>query len=536
VKQATATANPIGSGRGSVLLAELVALLFLGYGCGARQETGLRASSPDPAEKPKAGQHPSRLREPAVAGLFYPASAAVLSKTVDGLLEQAPDHYIPHLKALVCPHAGYEYSGRTAANAYKLAAGRDIRNVIILGPSHYAAFSGACIPDADAYRTPLGTVPISGLAKEFLQLGPFVLEPRCQVERPSWWQQGPKSAPPTGQDTPETWEHSVEVQVPFLQRTLKNFSVLPIVFGSVDPEAVAKVLAARLDDRTLLVASSDLSHYHPYDQAKALDDRCIKAICDLDIDQMKAQEACGKVPILALMSVARQKGWKTRLLDARNSGDATGDKSGGVVGYAAVAFYAPGRESLGTSDRKLMLELARRTVASVATNGPLPSLQAPDVSSSLTETKGCFVTLTEGGALRGCIGHIVPQEPLYLAVRDNAQSAALRDPRFNPVRPDEVSKIHIEISVLTRPEPLPFKSPEDLLNKLRPYEDGVVIQIGSRGATFLPQVWAQIPDKVEFLNHLSEKAGCAPSDWRGKDTSVSIYHVESFEEDSVSRN
>ncbi len=528
-----ATANGTACTRAPFVLA---ALLLLGFGCGARQETGQRGLLPDPAEGPKAGQHPSRVREPAVAGLFYPASEAVLSKTVDGLLEQAPDPYIPHLKALICPHAGYEYSGRTAASAYKLVAGREIRNVIILGPSHYAAFSGASIPDADAYRTPLGTVAISDQAKGFLPLGPFVLEPRCLVERPSWWQQGQKRAPPAGQDTPETWEHSVEVQVPFLQRTLKNFTILPIVFGSVDPEAVAKVLAARLDDRTLLVASSDLSHYHPYAQAKALDDRCIKAICDLDIDQMKAQEACGKEPILALMSVARQKGWKTRLLDARNSGDATGNKSSGVVGYAAVAFYAPSRASFGTSDRRLMLELARRTVASVATNGPLPSLQTPGLPASLTEPKGCFVTLTEGGAVRGCIGHILPQEPLYLAVLDNARNAARLDPRFNPVRPDEVGKIKIEISVLTRPEPLPFKSPEDLLNKLHPYEDGVVLQIGSRGATFLPQVWAQIPDKVDFLNHLSEKAGCAASDWRGKDTSVSIYHVESFEEESISRN
>jgi AmmeMemoRadiSam system protein A len=124
----------------------------------------------------------------------------------------------------------------------------------------------------------------------------------------------------------------------------------------------------------------------------------------------------------------------------------------------------------------------------------------------------------------------LPQEPLYQAVVDNARNAATRDPRFLPVQSDEVSKIKIEISVLTEPQPLRFTSPEDLLNKLQPYEDGVLLQIGSHGATFLPQVWAQIPDKVEFLNQLSRKAGCAPSAWRGKETTVSIYHVESFEE------
>ena len=132
--------------------------------------------------------------------------------------------------------------------------------------------------------------------------------------------------------------------------------------------------------------------------------------------------------------------------------------------------------------------------------------------------------------LRGCIGHILPQESLYRAIEDNAQSAAMRDWRFSPVQSDEVDKIKIEISVLTEPQPLRFNSPEDLLGKLQPYTDGVVLQIGSRGATFLPQVWEQIPDKVEFLNHLSEKAGCEPSAWRGGETSVSIYHVEAFEE------
>jgi AmmeMemoRadiSam system protein A len=140
------------------------------------------------------------------------------------------------------------------------------------------------------------------------------------------------------------------------------------------------------------------------------------------------------------------------------------------------------------------------------------------------------VTLTENGELRGCIGHILPQEALYQAVVDNARNAATRDPRFQPVRANELNKIKIEISVLTEPQALNFNSPVDLLNKLEPGEDGVVLRIGPSGATFLPQVWEQLPDKVEFLNHLAQKAGCAPDDWRGSNVSVSIYHVEAFAE------
>jgi len=506
-----------------------VALLLSGFGCHSRLEAPRMEQSTNPVALSTNAGCGLRVRAPAVAGLFYPADKAVLSQTIDGLLERAPAHYIPNLKGLVCPHAGYEFSGLTAASAYKALAGRDVQTVIVLGPSHYAYFQGVSLPDANAYQTPLGVVPISEKAKQLVGTGSFVLEPRCPVERPPWWTQAPKPAPPLGEDTPETWEHSVEVQIPFLQKTLEHFKILPMIFGDTDPEQVARVLAGQIDDKTVVVASSDLSHYHPYEVAKDLDNRCIGAILNLDTDSMKTQEACGKAPILTLMCLARDKGWKAQLLDCRNSGDVTGDKAR-VVGYSAIAFYAPPPEHFAAQEKKFLLNLARTTLVHVTTNGQLPEISAKDVPPKLAETKACFVTLTEHGELRGCIGHILPREPLYQAVEDNAQNAATRDWRFPPVQADEVDKIKIEISVLTEPQPLRFNSPEDLLGKLQPYADGVVLKIGSRGATFLPQVWEQIPDKVEFLNRLSEKAGCEPSAWRGKDTSISIYHVEAFNE------
>jgi AmmeMemoRadiSam system protein A len=303
-----------------------------------------------------------------------------------------------------------------------------------------------------------------------------------------------------------------------------------VVVGDADPEQIAKALAGILDDKTVVVASSDLSHYHPYDVAKGLDARCVEAICNLDIEAMKNQEACGKLPILTLMNVARQKGWKAQLLDARNSGDTSPEKAS-VVGYAAIAFYEPTPENYSAQERQFLLDLARKTLISVATNGSLPEVSAKEVSPKLAERKACFVTLTKDGALRGCIGHLPAMEALYQAVIENARNAAVRDPRFPPVRPDEVDQIKIEISVLTEPQPLAFSSPEDLLKKLHLNEDGVLLHIGPRTATFLPQVWAQIPDKVDFLNHLAQKAGCESSAWRGKDVSVSIYHVECFEEE-----
>ena len=505
-------------------------LLLAASGCGARSEAPRETQLTNRAEQATSTARKQRVRAPAVAGLFYPGDSAALSKAIDSLLGGAPEHYIPRLRGLVCPHAGYEFSGQTAACGYKLLAGRDVQTVMVMGPSHYALFQGACIPKADAYQTPLGLVPIWEKAKELASVAPFVLEPQCPVQRPGWWRQVPKPAPEIGQDTPETWEHSVEVQVPFLQKTLKNFTLLPVVVGDADPAQIAKALAERIDDKTIVVASSDLSHYHTYQAAKELDNRCVKAICDLDVDAMATQEACGKLPILALLHLARQKGWKAQLLDYRNSGDVTGEKDR-VVGYTAVAFYAPVPEKLTAADRKFLLDLARKTLVSVTAGGGVPEVAEKDVPPKLAEKQACFVTLTKDGALRGCIGHLTALESLHQAVADNARNAALRDPRFLPVQPDEVAKIKIEISVLTEPEPLAFTSPDDLLSKLHPNEDGVLLHIGPRTATFLPQVWAQIPDKVKFLEHLSQKAGGEPSAWRGQDVSVSVYHVECFEEE-----
>jgi len=510
-------------------------LLLLGppfLGCNSRPQPSRSETNVQSAEPAtNAIGRMLRVRSPAVAGLFYPAESPELSRMVDGLLANAPAQNIPRLKALVCPHAGYPYSGPTAAIAYKNLAGRGIQTVVILGPSHYAAFAGASVSEADTWQTPLGMVPLSAKAQQLARTSPFVPEPKCFVKRPAWSRQSSKPAPAAGEDTPDTWEHSVEVQVPFLQRVLTHFSILPVVFGEVDPEPAARALAGVLDEQTVIVASSDLSHYHPYAEARALDNRCVQAICNLDINGMKTEEACGKLPVLTLIYLARLKGWKAQLLDYRNSGDTAGDKSG-VVGYAAIAFYEPVPESYAASERKILLDLARRTLACATTNPALAGFEvnAKDLPPRLAETKACFVTLTEGGELRGCIGHILPREPLYRAVVDNARNAATRDPRFLPVQPGEAEKIKIEISVLTEPQPLPFISPDDLLGKLTPAEDGVLLQIGPRGATFLPQVWEQLPDKVEFLNHLAQKAGCAPNDWRGRNVNISTYHVEAFKE------
>lgn len=506
------------------------------------------ATADSNALSPKsAAESLERIRQPAVAGLFYPKDPKALAKDLDRYLADAPTNVIPGVRALICPHAGYEYSGPIAARAYRQIAGASFDTVIILAASHYAMFDGVSVPAADAYVTPLGKVPVSGKAREMAKRSPFVLEPKCLLQRPQWAGMASKPIPRDGEETPETWEHSVEVQVPFLQRTLKQFEILPVVFGHATPASVAEALAPLVNERTLVVVSSDLSHYHPYAEARKLDQQTLKWVCETNLTalaQPSAEErACGRMPILTLLELAKLKGWKPQLLDYRNSGDTAGDKSR-VVGYGAVAFVGSAAEptpaknstvaepqaAFNSADRRFMLELARKTLSQVTAGKPLPVPESDAVPAACRAEKGCFVTLTKAGDLRGCIGNIMPTGPLYLSVVENARSAALRDPRFHPVTADEAPKLLIEISVLSLPEPLAFSSPDDLLAKLQPHRDGVVLRIGERGATFLPQVWEQLSEKTQFLSHLSAKAGCSPDAWRGNDVTVSIYHVEAFQE------
>ena len=476
---------------------------------------------------------PLRVREPAVAGLFYPRDPAELARTVRDLLAAAGRAELPgELKALVCPHAGYTYSGPVAAAGYKLAAGGPFDTVIVLAPSHYAGLAGASVSGADVFRTPLGDVPLSPKARELGRLPPFALDAPAAVQRPDWAAQSsrPRAAP--GAEDADTWEHADEVQVPFIQVALPGCALVPVVFGDVDPAQAAAALAAVLDDRTLVVVSTDLSHFDTADHARLRDRRCLDAVCALDADAIRDGDACGAGPLRALLHLARARGWRAQLLDYRNSGDTTGDTSR-VVGYGAVAFYAPaaaGAAEFGAADRARLLGIAREALRECTATGRLPQVEAAGLDAKFTAPRACFVTLTLNGALRGCIGHLAAHEPLYRAVAENTRNAALHDPRFPAVSAAEAGGLEIEISVLTPARPLAFASPEELLAKLRPGVDGVILQIGRRTATFLPQVWEQLPDKAAFLGHLAQKAGCEPDAWRGPGVQVQTYQVEAFTE------
>lgn len=445
------------------------------------------------------------IRPPAVAGAFYPGDAKQLRRQLAQLLASA-DADGERPKALICPHAGYIYSGPTAASAYALLrrfAG-DYTRVIVLGPTHRVPVRGLAAPSAEAFATPLGEVPVDQQAIEAI-----ADLPQVSID-----------------DDAHALEHSLEVQLPFLQTTLKDFSVLPLAVGQARAEEVAEVIE-RLwgGPETLILVSSDLSHYHPYAEARSIDQGSSKAILALS-PRLDHQQACGATPVNGLLLAARRHGLLPRLLDLRNSGDTAGDRDR-VVGYAAFAFDEPAALQPGGDDA---LGEALLTLARDAINARFDGeSRAVAKLSELAEPGASFVTLTQEGELRGCIGSLEAHRPLRLDVQENAVAAAFRDPRFPPLRREELARTRVEVSLLTAPEPLVAASEAEALAELRPGEDGVIFQVGPRRATFLPQVWESLPNGPAFLARLREKAGL-PADFWSPEVRLFRYCVKKWKE------
>jgi AmmeMemoRadiSam system protein B/AmmeMemoRadiSam system protein A len=470
------------------------------------------------------------IRQPVVAGSFYPQDPKSLAATVDTLMAHAQ---VPATKgqviALIAPHAGYTYSGPVAAHSYALLRGLPVHRVVVIAPSHFEAFPFSSVYDGDGYATPLGRVPID---KEFAQ--------KLASSSPLIRLSSRGHAPPSQ----DQGEHALEVQLPFLQQTLSDFQLVPVVMGDQSYEAsralgVALAELSRGSD-TLIVASSDLSHYHTYDEASALDRKTLNAIQEWDYltlsrnFQSRVWEACGGGPIVAAMIAADRLGAnKAEVLKYATTGDVTGDHSR-VVGYGAVALLKdtkrhsePTRFSLSGQDRKDLLDIARKSVETAVKERKL--FQPPaDLSQGLRDDRAAFVTITMRGELRGCIGYTAAVEPLALAVRDVAVSAALRDPRFPPVKASELPELRYEISVLS-----PLRRVLDT-NQIRVGEHGLLIKKGDYEGLLLPQVAKeQRWDRNTLLEQTAVKAGLPPKAWRDKDTDIFAFTALVFGESTV---
>jgi len=485
----------------------------------------------------------SDVRSPAVAGRFYPGNGDVLARAVDAMLAAARPAGGERPIALVAPHAGYIYSGQIAADAFAQAKGETYDTVVILGTNHTRApFDGVAVYPGAGFRTPLGTVQVDReVAAALVASG-----------RVARWDAGPHEA-----------EHSVEVQVPFVQRLWPAARIVPLVVGTDDPavcaragQALAGVLSGR---RALIVASSDLSHYPPAASARDADRRTLEAMATLDPGTFDASTrqvegrgvpglstaACGRAPVLVALNAARALGATFgRVVSYANSADVAVGDPARVVGYGAVAFSAgragtdvsalrprggsgtPATAALSLDDKRALVRLAHDTIVRYLETETLPL--ARDVPASLFDRRqGAFVTLRARGQLRGCIGRIVHDGPVPPLVSRVALEAAVNDSRFPPLRAKELTGVEVEVSLLTEPRDIASAA------QVQPGRDGVVLRKDGHSAVFLPQVATEQGwGRDELLDQLCQKAGLPTGCW-ARGARLSTFQAEVFSERDV---
>jgi len=474
----------------------------------------------------------SQDRQPAVAGQFYPGGATELRSMLKELFAQAaPSKNLSNVVALISPHAGYVFSGGVAASAFnQIDPSKRYDNIFILGPSHRVGFEGASIYSLGDFITPLGTVKVNRkLAEALIQKHKFFSSRRDAHQN----------------------EHSVEVQIPFLQyRFGEDITIVPIVV-SANSERTCRDLAEALrpyfTPTNLFVISTDFSHYPAYDDALKVDQATAEAIMSRSPDNLLkvmaanerrrianlATSLCGWPCVLTLMYLVQDMPQADITpIQYRNSGDFPYGQKQGVVGYHAIAVSvkdAKGKEktegfNLRDRDKRELLQLARHTIDDYVRSRTVDALNVAKFSKELQTCCGAFVTLRKHGELRGCIGRFDASEPLYKVVQQMSIAAATQDYRFPPVGPGEVSQLEIEISVLT-----PMRRITSIA-EIELGKHGIYIRKGDRTGTFLPQVAIETGwSKEEFLGHCAQdKAGLGWDGW--KDAEVYVYEARVFSE------
>jgi len=469
------------------------------------------------------------VRSAYASGQFYPSDARELQDTLDDLLSAVDSEpRSGRLRMLIVPHAGYVFSGGVAAQAFKTLYDTGYRRAVLIGRSHREAFDGVAADNHDHWSTPLGEVKVD---QRFIDR--LMAQPGVDLRRAAG---------------PHAGEHSLEVAVPFLQRVIGgHVSVVPLLLGKEDydeAEALAIALSAVMDDSTLVIISTDLSHYPSYEDAEHLDGMTVKGIMTGDADKFRAvvqsvmaeraageeTAACGEIAVAVGLHLAGRYGWRPTMLGYANSGDVDGGDRSRVVGYAAVAFDGPaaielaaGSEDLDEAAQREALEIARQTLEAHFRGGkhePVPA------SRDLRSSRGVFVTLKKHGELRGCVGVFEPVGSLADAIRDMTLAAAFGDARFHELSERELSDLKIEVSVLS---PLTEIADPRLVEVGR---HGVAVSRDDRYGAFLPQVAVEQGwDRDTFLHELCvSKAGFEEACWDDPGTQLKVFTAQVFGE------
>ena len=468
-----------------------------------------------------------------LAGSWYAADARTLRDQLEEFLTKTAEPLDEPVLGLIQPHAGYRFSGETAAYGIRQIQGKSYRRIIVMGPSHQLPMENmASVPTVTHYKTPLGVIPIDG---DFIDR--LLKYPQFQSLHNA-----------------HTAEHSVQIQLPLLQMAIEGFSLVPIVVGELDLDSIhsiADILHSLIDDSTLIVASSDFTHYGLHFRYLPFRENIPEGLRKLDLGayeyvEKKEPESfyeyinetgatiCGRAPIAILLSMLPPKA-KMHLLHYTTSGEMTGDYSHCVsyLSAAATGVWETGKKvkipsegTLSEEEKNALLKLARDALVFAAQHQRVPTAKEIKYTptTATNAVRGAFVTLKKAAQLRGCIGDIFPSRPLYKTVIANALNAAFNDPRFRPVTASEINELQIEISMLTPPHPVP--SYEDIsIGK-----HGVLLNKEGRRAVFLPQVAPEQGwDLTTTLEHLSEKAGLEKDAWK-KGASFEVFEAVVFHE------
>ena len=460
------------------------------------------------------------VRHATQANRFYTGDARGLSEEVDSFLAlHAKDKKYEHVAALIVPHAGYYFSGNVAAAAYQsIPDNVQYKRIFLLGPSHHEWLDRASVnTEFDYYSTPLGNVKVDVETAQKL------------IETDSVFSYHAKA---------HDREHCLEVQLPFLQRRMKEVPpIVPIIISTNDfrkLQRITEILKPYLTEENLFVVSSDFSHYPKYEDACEVDARTGKAVESGDVERFIAQleanarsgvrnlatSACGELAIATLMLMMQDGGYEVKHLLYQNSGDIDDHDHSRVVGYHAFAVLRKSEFSLNDEEKRMLKDIALTSIKDSLDGKRI--VKPTTLTATLKQKCGAFVSLHKKGRLRGCIGHFGENVPLHEIVAEMARAAAFEDPRFMPVTRDELDDIDIEISVLT-----PMRRIQSL-DEFQLHKHGIYIKKGYRSGTFLPQVADEVNwTKEEFVGHCAQdKAGIGWDGWR--DAELYVYEAIVF--------
>lgn len=421
-----------------------------------------------------------------VAGQFYTENKEALEKEIKDFDEKAEKECDYETRAIIVPHAGHKYSGALAVKGFKYLK-KDLETILIFAPAHRHPVEKFALSTDDAFEIPMDEVTVNKeITEELIEMG------GCYC------------------DEAFLYEHSIEVQLPFIKYFIPNAKVVPILIGTANYDKIAEIIEKYWNNEKIgFVVSSDLSHFRNKQEALRIDNATADMIENTAFYNMSPEQACGYIGICGLLEFAKNKGFSFIRVGLTDSSARTGDESS-VVGYGS--WYMAEQSKISFLKQYFANMIKNLAIVSIKANLDKINLKIENYPKALEMKVATFVTLKIQDMLRGCIGSIIGVEPLIIDVCKNARNAAFQDPRFIPVAQNEFEKLSYSVSLLSTPEMMNFESEEDLLNQIQPNIDGIIIRDAGRQAVYLPEVWEQLPDKKDFLNSLKQKAGLKP-DW-----------------------